>query len=387
MANHISEISIIRPSSLDFMCSTPNSQDRNVKRRRMGSSTCIRCDYSINLVEDSYYSCSVCTMDYCLKCTGISSSMLKALEEDSNGNFMWTCRGCKQNFPSINNVSTSLANLDKKNDKRLDLLEKKIDNLDVSINKKIKDEVQVLKEDVLEELSGNFMDRLKMEVRSEVREIDDQKSRMLNLVVFNLPESPKPSSEEKKRDDLNHFACICRSIGIEEVEVRLAFRLGNKKDDVIRPLKVILENKKTRRDILNNTKQIANNVPELLKRVVIVKDLTPKQRELNKKRRANKPRESDFNRNIGQRRVSFHEERTLRDQHQAQEAHSEQSRVHETPHESHQTSEFMETETSRSIIRSAYEDDTVVDSTVIHAAELPQLRMAADTGGSATRKK
>ena len=50
---------------------------------------------------------------------------------------MYTCKKCKRNFPSISGVNFSINRMDKKNDMRLDLLEQKIDNLDVSMKRQI----------------------------------------------------------------------------------------------------------------------------------------------------------------------------------------------------------------------------------------------------------
>ena len=72
-------------------------------------------------------------------------------------------------------------------------------------NKKrqIKQEIACRKEGMVEEVANKVVDRFKSDVRQEVRKIDDQKSRAMNLVVFNLPESDKSSSAERKEDDVN----------------------------------------------------------------------------------------------------------------------------------------------------------------------------------------
>ena len=68
-----------------------------------------------------------------------------------------------------------------------------------------------------------------------------------------------------------NFTQICNSIGVENFDIKLAFRLGNRKEGVNKPLKVILDSKKTRTDIINNAKFIVNKAPERFKRVVISK--------------------------------------------------------------------------------------------------------------------
>lgn len=46
-----------------------------------------------------------------------------------------------------------------------------------------------------------------------------------------------------------NFTQISNSIGVENFEIKLAFRLGNRNKGVNRPLKVIWDSKKTRTDI------------------------------------------------------------------------------------------------------------------------------------------
>lgn len=375
----------LRPSSLDFTSSTPISQDKNEfgKRRRMGSSTCSRCDDTITYSSDSFYSCSVCDLDFCVPCTGISSAMHQALQESKENNLLFTCKTCKQTFPSISKVNRSLSNLDRKNDIRLDNLESKIDNLEISLNRKIYNEVQSLKEGVVEEVSSTILDKLKTEVRAEVREIDDQKSRTMNMVIFNLPESVNTNSDERKQDDISLFLVVCKSIGVENVEVNIAFRLGNKRDNYNRPLKVILENKKTRREIIENAKHIELKAPDNLKRVVMVKDLTPKQRVENKKRRMENRQRLGNGRN---NRANVPDRNGRRERENVPDsirAHNDSSRnLFET------TDMEIGMETQNSTIRNAYTEDTIIEpSQGTETGGIPPTVPSGGPGGSPGRNK
>ena len=93
--------------------------------------------------------------------------MHKTIQEEGNDCFMWTCRGCTQNFPSINQVNTSLATIDKKNEIRLSSLEEKIDSLDGTINNKIHEGIKEMKTEVVDDITERIQDRLKLEVRAE----------------------------------------------------------------------------------------------------------------------------------------------------------------------------------------------------------------------------
>ena len=111
----------------------------------------------------------------------------------------------------------------------------------------------------------------------------------MNIICFNLPESNKESSEERKTEDIDKFCAICGALDIDTQtgDIKLAFRLGNRMPgpfSSIWPLKLILEIKKMRREIIDKAKQIKEKAPTLLKRLVIVKDLTPTQQANNRKK-------------------------------------------------------------------------------------------------------
>ena len=57
-----------------------------------------------------------------------------------------------------------------------------------------------------------------------MREIDNKKARVMNLIVFSLREPESASSENRKTEDINNFIDICSEIGVEVEEVELAFR-------------------------------------------------------------------------------------------------------------------------------------------------------------------
>jgi hypothetical protein len=54
---------------------------------------------------------------------------------------------------------------------------------------KIKEEVGEIKPKIVDEIKDEIRATLQEVVRREIREIEDQKIRAFNLIVFNLPES------------------------------------------------------------------------------------------------------------------------------------------------------------------------------------------------------
>ena len=92
----------------------------------------------------------------------------------------------------------------------------------------------------------------------------------------------------KKASPFAHIVHICASIGVEEVDIKLMFRVGSKKAGSVRPLKILLNNKRHRKEILDHARFIKSKAPPTLQRCVITKDLTLRQREESKKKRQHK---------------------------------------------------------------------------------------------------
>ena len=60
---------------------------------------------------------------------------------------------------------------------------------------------------------------------------------------------------ERRKTDINNFIDICSEI-VEVEEVELAFRLGYKSPNKIRPLKIVMSNRQLRKAILDHAKYI-----------------------------------------------------------------------------------------------------------------------------------
>lgn len=268
----------------NLFCSTPNDR-QNQKRARVGSNTCPKCESTLKDTSE-YQTCSVCELDFCIKCTGISTALMCALQEDTTNNFMWTCNCCKQNFPSMTSMKTQLKSIEDSTHVRLTRLEDNMMEINSNINTKVKYEMQSMKPDLINEIKQEIKTSLQDDVRKEVREIEDQKIRSLNLIIFNMQESEDKSGTVRKDFDMNRFMELCSRIGVKDVDVKTLFRLGITGQKKSRPLKVVLNSKKHRKDILDSVSKIKNLATETeLNKCIIVKDLTVQQREANKKRR------------------------------------------------------------------------------------------------------
>lgn len=279
-------------NNLDFITasqlaatSTPMAKSAN-KRARVGSNYCPKCEKALT-DESNCMACSVCELNFCVTCTGISPILLTALIEDTSHNFKWTCNGCKQNFPCMTGLSQQLKSIETKTQSQISSLELKVEKIQVDMGQKVKTEVNQIRGELADSIKKDIKESLQDDIRKELYEIEDQKRRALNLVIFNLYESKSTTSAQRQDHDTHHFTTLCNKIGVNDVDITSIFRLGNPKKDVHRPLKVVLNNKKQRKTILDNSSKIRLLAGTVYEKCIIVKDLTTKQRKANKERREN----------------------------------------------------------------------------------------------------
>jgi hypothetical protein len=108
---------------------------------------------------------------------------------------------------------------------RLSIIEDKMNEMQHGMSDKIKEEIEEIKPKVVDEIKNEIRATLQEDVRREIREIEDQKIRAFNLIVFDLPESEDVSI--RKDHDLKRFYELCSTIKVQEPEIKLLFRLGN----------------------------------------------------------------------------------------------------------------------------------------------------------------
>ena len=264
---------------------TANRAERGYqsKRYRVGSDESEaeiqyqRCD---NIVVERI-ACSGCKLEYCLECANVSKTLFSLIIEGELEDFKWSCRSCKATFPSLENISYVLGDIQKTTDKRITSLEERVTHFERNTSETIKDSIENMKSEVIDSVKEN----LNKLVDERTREIEDRKRRDNNLVLFNLSEHRSQIGEENKRRDEANFKDLSASLGLDNPQIQLCFRLGKYYPTKNRPLKVVFENRAHRKYLLDNARYISDKASENLKNVTISKDLTLEQRTERRNRR------------------------------------------------------------------------------------------------------
>ena len=96
------------------------------------------------------------------------------------------------------------------------------------------------------------------------------------MIFFNIPESNKETSDERKVDDTKHVKAISNQINCD-LTFTNPIRLG-KKSDKIRPLRITANSIEENKHMLKSARNISRQ-DSVYSKVVIKPDMTPLQRE------------------------------------------------------------------------------------------------------------
>ena len=137
--------------------------------------------------------------------------------------------------------------------------------------------------------------KAKEEVREEVQvDMREREERAENLVIFGLKESQKGEAKERVKEDEDRVKELweCLEIEMEEDEAEVKFRAGKKKEDgKPRPLIVKVKEAEKKERVLSAARKLAKK--DSWKGVFLAPDLTPKQREEDKKKEEGRKREAE----------------------------------------------------------------------------------------------
>ena len=136
-----------------------------------------------------------------------------------------------------------------------------------------------------EKLGGVVEDK----VNQYMDEQKERERRSCNLILHNIPESTSDDPEERKQHDSSKVEEVLDYLDIassQENEALKPIRLGRKTDgDKPRLMRVTVESTVIKKDVLSKARSLRNSRDENLSKVFISPDLTPKEREVNKKLR------------------------------------------------------------------------------------------------------
>lgn len=124
------------------------------------------------------------------------------------------------------------------------------------------------------------------QTNEKIAEAEDRAKRQTNLIIFNVPETQADDDKGKKDDDVKSVRQILQEIQStnQAADVR---RLNGKNKQTTRPVRVSFHSQVARDEVLRSfstarrreVKDAEDNDPRLCSKVIMRKDMTPKERE------------------------------------------------------------------------------------------------------------
>jgi len=213
-------------------------------------------------------SCDACGVWYHCGCIKVSQEEYRMIQKMAN-RITWTCGRCGVDIKKQNELLKS------ENQK----LMKEIDEM-----KKIIHEIDGKVEKIGEDMKEKIIKEVKKEVIEELAEEEEKKIKKRNLVIYKVEESKKDLGKEREREDVEFCKSLfINGVGVENFEIEKTVRLGKTEENRNRPLLVILKDKESKYEILNNAKKLKRNENVKFQSTYITPDLTRKERENRKK--------------------------------------------------------------------------------------------------------
>jgi len=292
------------------VCTTTRSKKKQNKLDKVQSKLpefpkCSECDLEI-VDTVRALNCDRCSKPSawkCADCIGISPGTYDAVIADADAAkfLFWFCDSCKQSCHEeerddrvlhtlqslVDQVSTMEKKLDSKVDvERVDSLEARVMQIEEQLTHQEREcyaddgRLNKLEKQITGIVAANQKDMVPPNAGADVDELRDRERRKNNIIVFNVGESTKDDSEERKQDDEAEVHNILFELNVAS-NLSNPVRLGPKRDDsqYPRPLRITVENETTKWNILREAKNLSKSGEEAYKKVYIKKDMTPTERE------------------------------------------------------------------------------------------------------------
>ncbi len=179
-------------------------------------------------------------------------------------------------------VSTKLAEMEDKIEKRLAILPKPEDvpgNNDDGTARCWADLFRPVENEPNPEVTKNIA---RVAVQEHVKESKDREDRDQNLVIFRVDESKKADPEMRQKDDAKFFDTLCKDhLEVGQIQVEKVIRLGKKEDGKSRPMRITLKDKQDKRKIMSRLYRL-KDAEQRFNNISVQNDMTQEEREKTK---------------------------------------------------------------------------------------------------------
>ncbi|KAJ3639666.1 hypothetical protein Zmor_003010 [Zophobas morio] len=226
---------------------------------------CLSCNSAITPTTPSI-KCNGFCKKYChIKCSSLTDAEVTDVIKNSS---TWSCGKCTQTKTNNEqpNHSITAEVIESIMAKQLELLKKELqqsmDDHFRQLNDRIatvENNVKIIQDEWAEfkNNNNNSVENSEINLNNVVSEIEERKQRSCNVMLFNIPESTAAELAGRVAEDLQKVMSILTPLGTFPQPNKM-IRLGSKKPNVKRPLKIIYDSETAAREILRSNKSNPN---------------------------------------------------------------------------------------------------------------------------------
>ena len=237
------------------------------------------------MYKDDGLECEMCLKWFHAVCQGVTAELYAVLTKYNSQ--MWFCNKCK---PSVKKNSEKIRELEKQNE----IMQAKLGILEENWEKLRKELMDETISKVRTELGEELIKTTTKHVMEQIKEENEKEKKKENIIMYNVKESRKERPEERIKDDSDLVSDIIEhSLETTDYNIEQVIRLGKAENGRTRPLLVKLRTEKQKWNVIKNAKKLKNATNDDRKKIGIALDMTEKERELEKKLRAELKRRRD----------------------------------------------------------------------------------------------
>ena len=249
---------------------------------------CGKCDAEVQCGV----SCNSCEIWYHDKCVeGMSKEFFDNCKKqvELNGYSGFLCKICRKMFNVMNKSLKDMKSDLKKMEDRVMVLEQEKEVLAQKVERMERGAEKVTERvEGVEKEMATGMEKAKEEVKLDVRtELAEREVNGNNICIYGLEETKEQDAKKWREGELKKVTEVAGQMGVQLVgEVTIKFRAGREREEGAkpRPLIVKVKDDETRDKFFQNARLLSR--VERMRKVFIAQDLTPQQREEDRKAEA-----------------------------------------------------------------------------------------------------
>ena len=278
---------------------------------------------TVNKVKDKAVECDICQEWICLKCSGLPEQMYN-YSQDNESNLDFICKPCKVELPKIREIMTMkqkqleiIADMKKESE-----INKKFREDQIEVNEDLNQRLSKIETVMLEKQLDDKeypplrllnkekekvnkilirQQKLDEEVKQQKNDKEEEKRREIrenNLIVYGIPEVCEDDAEQMKVDFTTVKVLYQHKVDLAANHITQITRLGQKKENQTRPIRLTFSSEDKRLEVLRNNKNLTleDDNFELCtltfcddhqnhKHIYVSPDKTKQQRDIEKKLR------------------------------------------------------------------------------------------------------